>query len=66
MPSGVIQSEDDRMGQPLRVSNEPAGPKKAGAKGSVGDTALMDAIVIVGIAWLVLFSLMFSLRRHNI
>jgi len=61
-----MQSETDRMGQPVRVSNEPVGPKNAGAKGSVGDTALMDAVVIVGIAWAIVFVLMFSLRRHNI
>ena len=63
---GFLQSEDDRLGQPIRTSNEPVGPKNAGAKGSVGDTALMDSVVIVGIAWAILFGLMFSLRRHNI
>lgn len=51
---------------PLKTSNEPVGPKRAGDKGTIGDQALMDAIVIVVIAWAVLLVLAFSLRRHNI
>lgn len=50
----------------LVTSREPAAPKKPGDKGSVGDMATMDAVVIIGAAWLLLFGLMFSLRRHNI
>lgn len=61
-----MQSESDRVGSPITTTREPVGPKNAGSKGSVGDQALMDSIVIVGIAWVVLFGLMFSLRRHNI
>lgn len=51
----------------LNTEREPVGVEpKNGARGSVGDKAVMDAIVIVLIAWAVLFFLVFSLRRHNI
>lgn len=61
-----MQTEDARQGRPISMTNEPVGPKNASSKGSVGDQALMDALVIVGAAWAILFLLMFSLRRHNI
>lgn len=63
MPFGV---EPERQGNPATFTREPVGPKGAGAKGSLGDTALMDAIAIVVGAWVVLFVLAYSLRRHNI
>lgn len=63
MPFGT---EDERQGRAITVTREPAGPKNAGSKGSLGDVALMDAIAIVVAAWVVLFLLAFSLRRHNI
>lgn len=63
MPFGT---EPERQGQTASFSREPVGPKNAGSKGSVGDTALMDAIAIIVIAWVVLFFLAFSLRRHNV
>jgi hypothetical protein len=63
MPFGT---EDERMGTPIKTSREPVGPKNAGSKGSLGDVALMDAIAIVVAAWLILFVLAFSLRRHTI
>lgn len=61
-----MMREDDRVGSPIKVSNEPAGPKRGSDKGSMGDRALMDALVIVGAAWLIVFGLMFSLRHHNV
>jgi hypothetical protein len=61
-----IVSEDERQGRPIVMTREPVGPKNAGSKGSPGDVALMDAVMIVGIMWAVLFLLAFSLRRHNI
>jgi hypothetical protein len=61
-----MANESDRVGNPLVVSHEPVGPKRAGDKGSMGDQALMDALIVVGVAWVVLFALMFSLRRHNV
>lgn len=63
MPMGT---EDARVGNPIKVSQEPSGPKRAGDKGTIGDQAVMDSVLIVGIAWVVLFGLMYSLRRHNI
>jgi hypothetical protein len=50
----------------LVTSREPITPKRAGEKGSTGDQALTDALIMVGIAWAVLFFLAFSLRGHNI
>ena len=63
MPFGT---EDSRQGQPIKTSREPVGPKNAASKGSVGDTALMDALLIVIGAWAILFVLTFSLRNHNV
>lgn len=57
--------EDDRQGTPIQTTREPVGPKNAASKGSVGDVALMDALGIVVGAWLILFVLSYSLRRHN-
>lgn len=57
-------TEDGRQGRAIQTSREPVGPKNAGSPGSVGDTALMDALAIVVGAWVVLFILAFSLRRH--
>ena len=48
----------------LVVSRAPVGPAIPGEKGSVGDKALMDAVLIVGIAWAILLLLCFSLRSH--
>jgi len=50
----------------LVTSREPVGPAVAGAPGSAGELAVKDALIIIGIAWLILFMLMFSLRAHNI
>lgn len=50
----------------LVTSREPKGPKRAGDPGSTGDMALKDALIMVGVAWIVLFLLMFTLRAHNI
>lgn len=63
---GAMVTEETRVGNPLQTSREPVGPKRAGDKGSLGDQALMDAIAIVVGAWLILFLIMYSLRRHNI
>lgn len=61
-----VATEDDRVGRSIVTTREPVGPKNAGSKGSVGDTALMDAVAIVLAAWVLLFLLSFSLRHHNI
>lgn len=61
----AMVTEPERMGQPIVTTREPRGPKTAGDKGTPGDMAVMDAVMIVGAAWLILFFLAFSLRRHN-
>ena len=63
MPLGM---EDKEVGRRIQVTREPVGPKNAASKGSVGDQALMDALLIVIVAWAILFFLSFSLRRHNV
>jgi len=50
----------------LVTSREPVGPVLAGAKGTPGDRAFMDALAIVIAAWLVLFLIAFSLRKHTV
>lgn len=62
----TLKSEDSRVGGNLVVSREPVPPKNAGSKGSLGDQAVMDAVIIVAIAWAVLLFLAFTLRNHNI
>jgi hypothetical protein len=64
--AGTMVTESERMGVPIVTTREPVGPKTAGDKGTPGDMAVMDAVMIVGAAWLILFFLAFSLRRHNI
>ncbi len=60
-------SKDEGSGSPaLHVSREPVGPRSAAKKDTNGDRAVRDALIIVGIAWAVLFFLAFSLRSHNI
>lgn len=61
-----VATEESRVGRPIVTTREPVGPKNAGSKGSPGDVALMDAVAIVLVAWVVLFLLGFSLRRHNV
>lgn len=61
-----VNVESERVGNPIVTTREPVGPKRAGDKGSVGDQALMDAVLIVGAAWAVLGLLAFSLHRHNV
>jgi hypothetical protein len=59
-------TEPERVGVPIQTTREPVGPVKSGDKGTPGDVAVMDAVMIVGAAWLILFLLAFSLRRHNV
>lgn len=61
-----MATENDRVGRSILTEREPVGPKNAGSKGSPGDVALMDAVAIVVVAWVVLFLLWFTLRRHNV
>lgn len=52
-------------GSPQNPAREPAKRKPAG-RGTVGDTAFMDAVIIVAAAWLALLVLYYSLRNHNV
>jgi hypothetical protein len=45
---------------------EPVGPTKTPVKGSVGTQMLWDSLIIVGIAWAILFFLVITLKSHNI
>ena len=59
-------AKDDGSTSPnLVTSREPTVQNKGTAK-SVGEQAFNDAVIIIIAAWLVLFFLAFSLRRHNI
>ncbi len=58
---------DESGGRPnLQTAREPVAPADGGTKGSSGDQALMDALFIVGVAWVILILLVISLRRYNI
>ena len=52
-------------GTPGNPAHDPTRKDKQG-KGSIGDKALMDAIIIVALAWALLFFLAYSLRHHNV
>lgn len=60
-------AKDDAGGTPdLTTTRNPVGPSTPGAKGTAGDKALTDGLIIVGIAWAVLLFLVWSLRSFNI
>jgi hypothetical protein len=61
-----MATEESRVGNPIMTSREPVGPKNAASKGGTGDQALMDAVFLVLAAWVFLFLVGFSLRKHNI
>lgn len=65
---GSMASETDLGGNPLKGSpqNPARDPKVKTGKGSMGDKALTDAMIIVIAAWLFLLFLYFSLRHHNV
>jgi len=61
------QMKSEEMSPPTLVtSREPKAPKRAGAPGTPGDQAVMDAVLLIGAAWFVLVLLGFSLRGFNI
>jgi hypothetical protein len=63
----MAMAKEDPSGRPnLTISREPVGPRTPGAKGTNGDRALMDGLIIVGVAWAFLFFFVFSLRAHNV
>lgn len=64
-----MTSEDEKVVQLKGTPQNPArDPKKRtrDGKGSIGDVAFMDAVIIVAIAWAILLLLAVSLRHHNV
>lgn len=59
-PENVV----DLKGMPANPGRDPKAQVEG--KGSIGDKALMDAIMIVVLAWAVILFLAFSLRHHNV
>lgn len=53
-------------GTTANPARDPKVTAKAGNKGSIGDIALNDALIIVVVAWLILIFLVVSLRHHSI
>lgn len=70
MATNNIATEPDNVTQLKGTAANPArDPKvtaKAGNKGSIGDVAFKDALIIVILAWVILLMLVFSLRHHSI
>lgn len=67
--------EDEGQTSPTLVGapgNRPRDPsatvqgRKKGGKGTVGDQALMDSIILIGISWVLLLLLFYSVRGHNV
>lgn len=50
----------------LAQGRDPKVRATPGQPGSLGDQAFKDAVIVVGVAWLILILLSFSLRRFNI
>lgn len=62
-----IATDDSRQSPPvLATSKEPRVPSSKGGNGTVGDQALMDAIILIVACWVLIFFLALSLRSHNI
>lgn len=60
---------EEAVGGPpnLATSREPVSPTKRNKDDrSVGSQALNDALIIVGVSWVVLLLLAYSLRSHNV
>jgi len=64
-----MKTEDEKVthlaGTPQNPSRDPRKRPRDG-KGSLGDTAFMDALIIVILAWAFLLFLAYSLRHHNV
>lgn len=67
--AGTMVTEDEKSFNLVGTrGNNARDPKRASkeGKGSIGDKALMDSIVIVAFAWALLVFLAYSLRHHNV
>lgn len=56
----------DLKGTSANPSRDPKKILSQGNKGSIGDKALMDAVLIVALCWIGLLGLWVSLRNHNV
>lgn len=67
--AGTMTEEAEKVtelkGMPKNPARDPKKAPKLG-RGSIGDTAFMDAVIVVALAWAFLLFLAFSLRHHNI
>lgn len=67
--AGTIGTEPeervDIKGMPDNPGRDPKKRPRHG-KGSLGDTALNDALIVVAACWILLLLLAWSLRAHNI
>lgn len=63
----ATEQEQNRVlvGSPGNPAREPTKRPPTG-KGSIGDTTFKDAVLLVVLAWALLFMLYFSLRKHNV
>lgn len=52
-------------GTPQNPGRDPKSKNRDG-RGTIGDTAFRDAVVIVALAWAFLIFLALSLRHHNV
>lgn len=67
---GAIRTEDvpqvHLVGTAGNPARDPSRKRPETGKGSIGDQAFMDAVIVIAVAWLILFALAFSLRSHNV
>jgi len=61
-----VKTEETRGAPAIAGGRDPERRSKSGQKGSAGDVAFNAAVMIVVVAWAVLFFLAFSLRHHNV
>jgi len=54
------------VGTKENPARDPKSKAPVEGKGSIGDKAFMDAVIIVAIAWAFLIFLAYSLRHHNV
>ena len=68
MPMATEHSTDSPpiKGTAANPARDPSRNQPADGKGSIGDIAFRDALIIVGIAWAVAIFIALSLRNHNV
>lgn len=67
--AGKTATEEEKVvnlkGTPQNPGRDPRKMAPAG-KGSLGDKAFVDSLIIVAAAWGIILFLAFSLRHHNV